>query len=207
MLMFLDDYSEGAHPAVLKALVAHNGGQEFGYGEDRYSRLAAARIAAEVGRDCEVHLLVGGTQTNLTCLGAFLRSHEGVVAAETAHINVHETGAIEATGHRIVQIPTPTGKLDPGLVDEALALSLIHIYAPTPTSMVARVQLDSRRRWRIPSARAACRAGPIRSSSALGRRVRSGGVPFFCATSVLLFWAVLSRPLRRAWPGHPETAV
>ena len=121
MLMFLDDYSEGAHPAVLEALVAHNGGQELGYGEDQYSRLATARIAAQVGRDCEVHLLVGGTQTNLTCLGAFLRSHEGVLAAQTAHINVHETGAVEATGHRIVQIPTPTGKLDPGLVDQALA--------------------------------------------------------------------------------------
>ena len=121
MLMFLDDYSEGGHPALLEALVAHNGGQELGYGEDRYSRLAAERIAAQVGRDCEVHLLVGGTQTNLTCLGAFLRSHEGVIAAETAHINVHETGAVEATGHRIVQVPTPTGKLDPGLVDQVLA--------------------------------------------------------------------------------------
>ncbi|MGO8687067.1 MAG: threonine aldolase family protein [Candidatus Dormibacteria bacterium] len=121
MLMFLDDYSEGAHPAVLEALVAHNAGQELGYGEDRYSQLAAARIAAQVRRDCEVHLLVGGTQANLTCLGAFLRSHEGVVAAQTAHINVHETGAIEATGHRIVQIPTPTGKLEPCLVDQALA--------------------------------------------------------------------------------------
>ena len=121
MLMFLDDYSEGAHPAVLEALVAHNGGQELGYGEDQHSRLATARIAAQVGRDCEVHLLVGGTQTNLTCLGAFLRPHEGVLAAQTAHINVHETGAVEATGHRIVQIPTPTGKLDPGLVDQALA--------------------------------------------------------------------------------------
>ncbi len=121
MLMFLDDYSEGAHPAVLDALVADNGGQELGYGEDRYSRLAAARIAAQVGRDCDVHLLVGGTQTNLTCLGAFLRSHEGVIAAQTAHINVHETGAIEATGHRILQVPTPTGKLDPELVDRALA--------------------------------------------------------------------------------------
>jgi len=119
--MFLDDYSEGAHPAVLEALVAHNGGQELGYGEDRFSRLAATRIAAQVGRDCEVHLLVGGTQANLTCLGAFLRSHEGVIAAQTAHINVHETGAIEATGHRIVQVFTPTGKLDPGLVEAALA--------------------------------------------------------------------------------------
>lgn len=121
MLMFLDDYSEGGHPALLEALVAHNGGQELGYGEDRHSQLAAERIAAQVGRDCEVHLLVGGTQTNLTCLGAFLRSHEGVIAAESAHINVHETGAIEATGHRILQVPSPTGKLDPGLVDEVLA--------------------------------------------------------------------------------------
>jgi threonine aldolase len=119
--MFLDDYSEGAHPALLEALVEHNGGQEPGYGEDRYSRQAAERIAAQVGQDCEVHLLMGGTQTNLTCLGAFLRSHEGVVAADTAHINVHETGAIEATGHRIVQVPTLSGKLDPGLIDAALA--------------------------------------------------------------------------------------
>ncbi|MGA2282717.1 MAG: beta-eliminating lyase-related protein [Candidatus Dormibacteria bacterium] len=121
MRMFLDDYSEGAHPALLEALVTHNGGQQLGYGQDEYSQLAAARIAAQVGRDCEVHLLVGGTQTNLTCLGAFLRSHEGVIAAQTAHINVHETGAIEATGHRILQVPAPAGKLDPGLIDLALA--------------------------------------------------------------------------------------
>ncbi|MGA8016920.1 MAG: aminotransferase class I/II-fold pyridoxal phosphate-dependent enzyme [Candidatus Dormiibacterota bacterium] len=120
MRMFLDDYSEGAHPAVLEALVAHNGGQELGYGLDRHSQLAAQRIAAQVGCDCEVHFLVGGTQTNLTCLGAFLRSHEGVIAAQTAHINVHETGAIEATGHRIVQVAAPAGKLDPELVDSVL---------------------------------------------------------------------------------------
>jgi threonine aldolase len=120
MRMFLDDYSEGAHPALLEALVAHNGGQEPGYGQDRHSRIAAERIAAQVGRDCEVHLLVGGTQANLTCLGAFLRPHEGVVAAATAHINAHETGAIEATGHRILQVPTATGKLDPQLLEAAL---------------------------------------------------------------------------------------
>jgi len=121
MRMFFDDYSEGAHPAVVEALVAHNGGQEPGYGLDRYSRLAAERIAAEVGRDCEVHFLTGGTQTNLTCLGAFLGSHEGVIAAQSAHINVHETGAVEATGHRILQVPAPFGKLTPELIETVLA--------------------------------------------------------------------------------------
>ncbi|HXZ99641.1 MAG TPA: beta-eliminating lyase-related protein [Candidatus Binatia bacterium] len=121
MRMFYDDYSEGAHPAVLEALVAHNGGQELGYGLDRHTQLAAERIAAQVGCDCEVHLLTGGTQANLTCLGAFLRPHEGVIAAQSAHINVHETGAVEATGHRILQVPTPSGKLTPEQVAIVLA--------------------------------------------------------------------------------------
>lgn len=121
MRMFYDDYSEGAHPAVLEALVAHNDEPELGYGLDRHSRLAARRISAQVGRDCEVHLLTGGTQANLTCLGAFLRPHEGVIAAESAHINVHETGAVEATGHRVLAVPAASGKLTPGLVDAVLA--------------------------------------------------------------------------------------
>ncbi len=120
MRMFYDDYSEGAHPAVLEALVSHNGGQELGYGLDRQSRLAARRIAAQVGRDCEVHLLAGGTQANLTCLGAFLRPHEGVIAAQSAHINVHETGAVEATGHRILAVAAPSGKLTPAQLDSVL---------------------------------------------------------------------------------------
>ncbi len=120
MRMFYDDYSEGAHPAVLEALVSHNGGQELGYGLDRQSRLAARRIAAQVGRDCEVHLVAGGTQANLTCLGAFLRPHEGVIAAQSAHINVHETGAVEATGHRILAVAAPSGKLTPAQLDSVL---------------------------------------------------------------------------------------
>jgi len=131
MRMFYDDYSEGAHPAVVEALVAHNGGQELGYGLDRYSRLAAERISTEVGRDCEVHFLTGGTQTNLTCLGAFLRSHEAVIAAQSAHINVHETGAVEATGHRILQVGAPFGKLTPDLIDTVLAEHLDE-HSPRP---------------------------------------------------------------------------
>jgi threonine aldolase len=131
MRMFYDDYSDGAHPAILEALVAGNAGQELGYGLDRYTQLAAARIAAQVGRDCEVHLLSGGTQANLTCLGAFLRSHEGVVAAESAHINVHETGAVEATGHRILPVAAPSGKLTPELIDGVLAAN-VDEHTPRP---------------------------------------------------------------------------
>jgi threonine aldolase len=97
--------------------------QDEGYGLDRHSNAAAESIRSLLGvseEDVDVHLLCGGTQTNLIAISAFLRPHEAVIAAETAHICVHETGAIEATGHKILTVPTPDGKLRPGEIQKVL---------------------------------------------------------------------------------------
>jgi threonine aldolase len=114
MYSFKNDYSEGAHPRILNALLETNFEQEDGYGEDSYSRKAIELLKQRIGRtDVEIHLLTGGTQTNLTALSAFLRPHEAAIAASTGHIHTHETGAIEATGHKIITIEVDDGKLNP----------------------------------------------------------------------------------------------
>lgn len=114
MYSFRNDYSEGAHPDILKALTESNLTQFKGYGEDRCSLEAARLIKEKIGReDAAVHFLSGGTQTNLTAISAFLRPHEAVIAAQTGHIAVHETEAIEATGHKVVTVNTDDGKLKP----------------------------------------------------------------------------------------------
>lgn len=114
MYSFKNDYSEGAHPRILNALMESNLEQAEGYGEDRYSRQAIELLKERIGRkDIDIHLLSGGTQTNLTALSAFLRPHEAAIAVNTGHILVHETGAIEATGHKIISIEGCDGKLNP----------------------------------------------------------------------------------------------
>ena len=125
MYSFKNDYSETGHPRILQALLESNAEQDEGYGCDRHSENAKALIGQRLGRfadQVEIHFLCGGTQTNLTALSAFLRPHEAVLAAETAHICVHETGAIEATGHKIVALPAMDGKLTPGKIEAALNL-------------------------------------------------------------------------------------
>ena len=118
MLHFDSDYMEGAHPDVLRRLVETNMEQTTGYGDDVHSREAWRKIAEACGLDdAEVHLLVGGTQTNAVVLGALLRPWEGVVAAETGHIAVHEAGAIEATGHKVLTVPSHAGKVAAGDVE------------------------------------------------------------------------------------------
>lgn len=115
MRSFKNDYTETAHPRILQALLDSNLERDEGYGEDKHCAAARAAIAARLGRfadKVDIHFLCGGTQANLTALGAFLRPHEAVLAAETAHICVHEAGAIEATGHKIVTIPQVDGKPD-----------------------------------------------------------------------------------------------
>lgn len=112
MIYFNNDYSEGCHSRVLDKLTATNLEQTPGYGEDHYCREAADHIR----RICEndtlaVHFLVGGTQTNMTVIAAALRPHQGVISAESGHIHVHETGAVEATGHKILSLPSSNGKL------------------------------------------------------------------------------------------------
>lgn len=114
MYSFKNDYSEGAHPRILNALIASNLEQVDGYGEDPYSLKAIELLKQRIkNHNIDIHLLTGGTQTNLTTLSAFLRPHEAVIAANTGHILVHETGAIEATGHKIISIKVSGGKLTP----------------------------------------------------------------------------------------------
>lgn len=112
MYSFKNDYSEGAHPRILEALIKCNMEQSEGYGEDIFTARAIKLIKEKIRReDVDVHLLVGGTQTNLTALSAFLRPHEAVIAANTGHVLVHETGAIEATGHKVISVDVEDGKL------------------------------------------------------------------------------------------------
>ena len=112
MYSFKNDYSEGAHPNILESLLKTNMEQTSGYGEDAYTEEAKSLIKKKIGReDVDVHFLVGGTQTNMTAISAFLRAHEAALAAHTGHIAVHETGAIEATGHKVLTAEVEDGKL------------------------------------------------------------------------------------------------
>ncbi|MDR1977986.1 MAG: aminotransferase class I/II-fold pyridoxal phosphate-dependent enzyme [Synergistaceae bacterium] len=123
MYSFKNDYAETAHPRILQAMIETNLEQDEGYGLDRHSENAKRSIAKRLGEfadKADVHFLCGGTQANLTAISAFLRPHEAVVAAETSHIFVHETGAVEATGHKILTVPTTDGKLSPERVEEVL---------------------------------------------------------------------------------------
>ena len=123
MYRFTNDYSEGAHPSILEAMTATNLEGNFGYGCDPHCEHAAALIRQKIGRpDADVHFFVGGTQANATCICAFLRPHEAAIAAHSGHICVHETGAVEATGHKCIAMPAaPGGKLTPDLVRQAVA--------------------------------------------------------------------------------------
>lgn len=119
MIRFNCDYNEGAHERILRRLAETNLEQTPGYGEDSYCKEAAGIIKGLCGRkDADVHFLVGGTQANLTVISSALRPHQGVVGAESAHVNVHETGAIEATGHKVIALPSKDGKVTAGQVEK-----------------------------------------------------------------------------------------
>lgn len=123
MYSFKNDYSEGAHPRILNALLESNFEQAEGYGCDSYTQKAIELLKKRIGqKDIDIHLFTGGTQTNLTALSAFLRPHEAVIAAHTGHILVHEAGAIEATGHKIISIETKDGKLTPSHIKNTLEI-------------------------------------------------------------------------------------
>lgn len=112
MIRFNSDYTEGCHPAILERLAETNLEQTPGYGEDAYCAAAADKIRALCAApDAAVHFLVGGTQTNVTVISAALRHYQGVITASSGHINIHETGALEACGHKCLVIETPDGKL------------------------------------------------------------------------------------------------
>ena len=119
---FRNDYSEACHMQILEALAKNNHGQTDGYGEDPYCQKAAALIKELSDQaNADVHFLSGGTQTNLVMLSAALRPHESVIATNLAHISTHETGAIEATGHKINELPTPDGKITSEQLEDVVA--------------------------------------------------------------------------------------
>jgi len=123
MIYFTSDYCEGCHPRILERLTQTNFEQTPGYGTDDHCRRAAHYIRQACGReDVDVHFLVGGTQTNMTLIAAALRPHQGAVCAASGHIHVHETGAVEATGHKCLTLPSPDGKLRAGQVEELVRL-------------------------------------------------------------------------------------
>lgn len=111
-ILFQCDYNEGAHPKIMERLISTNMEQTPGYSEDIYCAQAAEKIRTACGDgSLAVHFLVGGTQANLTVIDAALRTHQGVLCAITGHINVHETGAVEACGHKVLGLPSKDGKV------------------------------------------------------------------------------------------------
>ncbi|MGJ1224229.1 threonine aldolase family protein [Sphingobacterium siyangense] len=114
MYNFKNDYSEGAHPRILDKLIETNLIQQLGYGEDDYSNEAKSILKKKIAnQQAVIHFLSGGTQTNLLVISFLLRIHEAVISAKTGHISANETGAIEATGHKVITVETSDGKLTP----------------------------------------------------------------------------------------------
>ncbi len=121
MYSFTNDYSEGAHPRILQAMMEANLTQNTGYSLDAHTSRAVQLIREEIRcPQADVHITVGGTQTNLLVVSAALRPYQAVISAATGHINVHETGAIEATGHKVLAMEATDGKLTPALIQKAL---------------------------------------------------------------------------------------
>ena len=112
MILFNSDYTEGAHPRILERLIETNLEQTTGYGEDAYCEAAREAIRKVCDApEADVHFLVGGTQANFTVISSALKSYQGVLCADTGHINVHETGAVEACGHKVLALPGKDGKI------------------------------------------------------------------------------------------------
>ena len=120
---FLDDYSEGAHPDILHALMQTNLVRQAPYGDDAYSADAASRIAARLGASFQgaVHFVASGTMANIVSISSCLRPHEAVIAVASGHIVTREAGAIEATGHKLIVVPAVDGKITPEKIEDALA--------------------------------------------------------------------------------------
>lgn len=125
MIYFNNDYSEGCHEKILNALVDTNMVQTAGYGTDEYCQAAADKIRKACKNDeLAVYFLVGGTQANLTVIDAALRPHQAVLGAASAHINAHETGAVEATGHKVLSVPSDDGKITAQQVEAVITAHL-----------------------------------------------------------------------------------
>lgn len=132
MILFSSDYCEGAHPRIMDALARTNFEQTEGYEEDLHCDNARVLIKRAVGcPDCDIYFLSGGTQTNMAFIAHALKPWQAVIAAETGHICTHETGAIEASGHKIIAVPSEDGKLTPQLIQAAVdAHTDHHMVAP-----------------------------------------------------------------------------
>ncbi len=121
MIRFECDYAEGAHSKIMEVLLATNEEQSEGYGTDRHCENARNLIRTACQKEeAEVHFVMGGTQANLIVISALLRSFQGVITAHTGHINVHETGAIEATGHKVLATHSSNGKLTAQQIQKTL---------------------------------------------------------------------------------------
>lgn len=121
MYNFKNDYSEGAHPSILNKLIETNLAQHLGYGDDEYSVQAKSLLRQKVENpQAAIYFVSGGTQTNLLVISTLLQIHEAVISAKTGHIFTHETGAIEATGHRVIAVETDNGKLTPAAISKTL---------------------------------------------------------------------------------------
>lgn len=122
MYQFINDYSDGCHPKILEALSATNHTIQEGYGDDSYSQEAKELLKQEMQCDtAEIYFVSGGTQANLTIISSLLKPYEAVIAAQTGHINVHEAGAIEATGHKVCSVFSEDGKLTVAQIENILA--------------------------------------------------------------------------------------
>lgn len=158
MIRFDCDYLEGAHPAILQRLLETNLEQTLGYSTDPYCAAAADKIRAACQLpQAAVHFLVGGTQTNTTVIYALLRPWEGVLSVDTGHINCHESGAIEGTGHKVLALPGVNGKLTARLVEDAVLAwqqdaswehivkpGMVYISQPTETgTLYKRAELEA----------------------------------------------------------------
>jgi threonine aldolase len=169
MFHFDSDYMEGAHPRILERLAEINFEKIGGYGTDEYCASAVRRIREACGApEADVRFLVGGTQTNATIIRSVLRPYEGVVAADTGHIAVHESGAIEATGHKVLTIENVDGKLSAERLeaylarergdenrDHAVWSGMVYISQPTELGTIySRAELEALsevcRRWQLP---------------------------------------------------------
>lgn len=150
MIHFECDYTEGACPQILDALIETNMQQTTGYGNDPFCQSARNKIRDLCGTpDADVHFLTGGTQANLTVISAALRPYQGVIAPDTGHINAHETGSIESCGHKILAIPTDDGRISAARIrdvciahqkdpdrEHTVQPGMIYISFPTETGLL-----------------------------------------------------------------------
>ena len=158
MVSFECDYIAGAHPEILKRLAETNMESLPGYGMDHYTENAKEKIKAACGLpDAQVELLVGGTQTNAVVISTMLRDWEGIIAADSGHVSVHESGAIEFTGHKVIELPSVDGKLEADTVraylekfysdmthDHMVFPGMVYISFPTePGTLYSKAELEA----------------------------------------------------------------